>query len=162
MDPLSIIASTIAIADAVGYGLEKLRDLYEANSEVCALINEVTDLKLVLLEARRSIEERKSYPQQYQGSIEKIANLLLPANDKLEELEKIVSDELTASRTLRTRIAWMRHKSKVNKILLALKEVRMNLPTIWGAANLYASQVSLKGCQLTMTQERFVKNTTSA
>jgi hypothetical protein len=79
MDPLSIIASTIALASLVGYGLEKLRELHGASNDVYSLINEVTDLKLILLEAERSIAERKSYPQQYQGSVEKISELLLPS-----------------------------------------------------------------------------------
>jgi hypothetical protein len=141
MDPLSIIANTIALTSMVAYGLEKLRELHEAKSSICSFINEVTDLKLILLEAERSVIERQSYSGQDQNSVEKISNLLLPAKDKLEELEKIIREQLTLSPSSggqinSIRIRWLRHKSKLKSIILELKEIRVNLPVLWGAAQL--------------------------
>jgi chromosome segregation ATPase len=141
MDPLSIIANSIAVASIVTYGLEKLVELHEAKSDICSFINEVTDLKLILLEAERSVTECQSYAQQGQNSVKKISELLLPAKDKLEELEKIISGQLTSlsssdSKFKSVRVRWLRHKSKVKKIILELKEVRVNLPVLWGAAHL--------------------------
>jgi hypothetical protein len=48
MDPLSIIASTIAIAGATAQALEALSSIYGASSELHALMNEVSELRIVL------------------------------------------------------------------------------------------------------------------
>jgi hypothetical protein len=139
MDPLSIITATIALTEVTSLGLEKFRDIYHASSDICSLINEVSDLKLILGEAKQSIAQQKNYPQR-QGVTDKINELLLPANERLSELETLIETQLAVAKPAGTkpaRLAWLRHKSKVTRILGQLKQTRLNLTALWSASQQY-------------------------
>ena len=59
-DPLSITASVIAIlgaADSVGKVLSKIRLLNASSDELLALINEVSDFKVVLYDVGRNFRD---------------------------------------------------------------------------------------------------------
>lgn len=45
MDPLSIIASTIAITQALGFGIKTLQSLANSNVELCDMLNELSSLQ---------------------------------------------------------------------------------------------------------------------
>ena len=47
MDPLSILASVISISAAVSAVLERLRALHSADRELQAIVNEVSDIRVV-------------------------------------------------------------------------------------------------------------------
>lgn len=141
MDPLSIIASTITLAAATVNTLEALRVLHDAAKEVHALINEVSDLSVVLQEVERSIKERQSHQQLPQLATKSICTHLGRAKEKLSLLDNLIKRRLTDSVSVGrepkvARIAWLRHKSKAKELQEELKEIRLGFSTLWGAANL--------------------------
>ena len=141
MDPLSIIASTIAIACATAQTLETLKSIYGANSELHALMNEVSELQIVLPEVERVILERRTHQQLPQGTVDKICKLLEGAKDSLHSLDNIIKDRLIHSYSPSgeakvARLAWLRQKSKVRRIQQELRGTRSNLSDLWRAAHL--------------------------
>jgi len=58
MDPLSIIASTIAIAAPVAAGLQKLRDSHHAKTDLLLLANEVAEIVLLLQELDQVLQQQ--------------------------------------------------------------------------------------------------------
>ena len=60
-DPLSLTASIIAVlgaTDSVGKALSKIKYLKESPNELLALINEVSDFKIVLYDIKRHLCDR--------------------------------------------------------------------------------------------------------
>jgi hypothetical protein len=97
MDPLSIIASTIAITGATARTLEALNSIYGASSELHAFVNEVSELRIVLPEMERVILERRTHQQLPQGTVDKICKLLEGAKNNLHSLHNIIKDRLISS-----------------------------------------------------------------
>jgi hypothetical protein len=134
MDPLSIIVSTIAIVGATAQTLETLRSIYGASSELHALMNEVSELRIVLPEVERVIVERRTHQQLPQGTVDKICKLLEGAKNNLHSLNNIIKDRLIHScspsgEAKVARLAWVRQKSKV-------RGTRNSLSDLWRAAHL--------------------------
>jgi hypothetical protein len=141
MDPLSIIASTVTIASATAKSLERLRSVYDAGSELHALMNEVSEFRIVLPEVERVVLERRTHQQLPQGTVEKICNLLEGAKKNLRSLDTIIKDRLIRSYSISGEakvalLAWLHQKSKVKRIQQELKVTRSSLSDLWGAAQL--------------------------
>lgn len=141
MDPLSVIASTIAIAGALSSGLDQLRTLYDAGQEIHTLMNEVSEIRIILSEVESAIMERQSRKQLPQRSIDNICKLVVCAKDKLQLLDTITKDKLIRSNLPSgeakvARLAWLRQKPKVKKLQEDLRVFRLSLSSVWGAANL--------------------------
>ena len=64
-DPLSIAASIIAVvgaAEGVGKTLTKIRNIRNAPNEILALINEVSDLRVILNDLEGFITQNTARP----------------------------------------------------------------------------------------------------
>jgi hypothetical protein len=121
MDPLLVIASTVAIAVALSTSLDQFKTLYDAGHELHAVMNEVSEIRIVLLEVESAIMERQSRKQLPQRSVESICKLVVCAKDKLQLLDSITKDRLIQSYSPSgeakvARLAWLRQKSKVKKL----------------------------------------------
>jgi hypothetical protein len=141
MDPLSVIASTIAIATATAQTLEALRSIYGASSELHALMNEISELRIVLPEVERVTLERRTHQQLPQRTVDQICKLLEGAMNNLHSLDKIVKDRLIHSYSPSgeakvARLAWLHQKSKVRRIQQELRGTRNSLSDLWKAAHL--------------------------
>jgi hypothetical protein len=148
MDPLSIIASTIAIAGAVSTSLDQIKAFYDAGNELHALMNEVSELRIVLSEVESAIIERQSRKTLPQRSVDNICLLINGAKDKLQQLDTMIKGRLTKAHSSSgdgqvARLAWLRQKSKAKRLQEELKEFRLSLSSVWGAANLYVYRVCL-------------------
>jgi len=98
-DPLSVIASSITVAGAVSAGLETVRTLHNAGSELHSLINEVSEITVLLGEVERVILERRQHQQLPQWTIDNISKILVGAKNKLHELGTVVNHRLIRSVT---------------------------------------------------------------
>jgi hypothetical protein len=141
MDPLSITASAIAIAGATAQTLEALNSIHGASSELHALMNEVSELRIVLPEVERVILERRTHQQLPQGTVDKICKLLEGAKNNLHSLDNMIKDRLTSSYSPSgeakvARLSWLRQKSKVRRIQQELRGNRNSLADLWRAAHL--------------------------
>ncbi|KAF2396337.1 hypothetical protein EJ06DRAFT_235271 [Trichodelitschia bisporula] len=105
VDPLSISASIVALAQAAKALVSFLKHLHDAPAELLALSNEVEDLKLVLCEA----EEAYKTLDPATPSAERIRKVLESAQGKLGELDAFSRrlSKVNSARTAATqRMRW--------------------------------------------------------
>ena len=142
-DPFSIVANCaalIGICKGVCIGFEKLRDLREASSALCALNNEVTDLSLVI-QGVKSVFQSPSHPSATpQEASCSIIEILRRANSILLELDIIINYRLlnlpdNAGNIRVNRTAWVREKAGVQKVLEHLRVTKQDLTLAVSALN---------------------------
>ena len=85
MDPLSIIASSISIADALSKSLEFVRATRKAPQELFALYNEISDLVIYLKDLFSQLQRDSAEREQVPPTI----RLLEAANKALSKLEAL-------------------------------------------------------------------------
>ena len=115
MDPLSISASIIALAGATTSVIktaEKFRSSLKAGDEICALINELTDLKCVLT----TPDLDQSHPSAELAS--HLRGIIQKTNEKLSDLEIIINTRLLKPKSegkpiTVDRTAWLLQKSRI-------------------------------------------------
>lgn len=141
MDPLSIIASSIAIATPITIGLQKLRDARNAKSELLMLSNEVSEV-IVLL---RELEQITLQWNENLGRIPP-SPILIQAVDaakiKLDQLSNQIAewDGSAPSQSLPTRsrgLRWAVMNSKVNRFKDDFRGVREGLMAVLATMTLY-------------------------
>ena len=134
-DPLSITASIIAVisaAEGVGKTLAKIKDIRKAPNEVIALINEVSDLRIILGDFEGYIAQNTERPQILQSQLDHMSVLLQRAKDRLLELDQLVeyrlltpgsrSDQIQVSRR-----EWAGAKDTIKKFRTSLRDIRLNI-----------------------------------
>lgn len=121
MDPLSILASSLAVATATQASLAYLLQLYGARLELCALSNELADLIIVLGEINRVPKEQQTG---ISGSPELIL-LLQSTLSKLKELRQQTEEwvKVLKQRRLRGLMA----KAKLDSFRSSLQTLRLQL-----------------------------------
>ena len=141
MDPLSILASVITLGAAVSATLEQLRTLHSADHELQAIINEVSDIRVVFSFIDETIKERQAYQQLSQDHLYGLLRLLESSKATLTVLDTLVKDRLIRASTLggnpkAARLSWLRQKNKVKSLLEELRSARTSISAIWGASNM--------------------------
>ena len=142
MDPLSVIASVIAISGAVATSLEQVRQFYGAEAEVLSLVNEVNDLHLVLTQFHRTIRECGQTLHIQEDCALAIASVVKRAQADFEELNHAINkgvfrSDPTVGKNKIGRFSWMRQKSKLQRLSSQLKDARMTLTSLCSSATLY-------------------------
>lgn len=146
MDPLSIAASIVALfqaGDRLSGLLAKLRPLLTAPEEVNALVNEVSDIKIVLGDLETSIRdltESNSLPEERAEHLHRIFNNLATV---LLQLETLIADcflKLSRQRGIGRpkvhRMAWVRKRSQVEKLRQQLRDLRSTITAQLAGVNL--------------------------
>ena len=122
MDPFSItlgVVTRVATTSQAIKGAEKLRSSLNANDQICALIDELTDLKSPLtvtdINPAQLAPERASH----------LKDIIRRAKEKLSEMDYIINSRLLKMESLekaslRDRLAWLR---KLGKVELIRKEL---------------------------------------
>jgi len=132
MDPLSVIASTIALATPVALCLQKLRESRHAKPELLLLSNEVADIVLLLQELDQVLQH------QNQSTESRPSRRLLQALDatraKFQELSKQALEWQTSTTTRPLR--WIVIGSKVRAFKDELQRIRSELMTVLSTMNL--------------------------
>ena len=148
MDPLSCVASVLAIvgaANVVLRSIERLRASIRAPEAIDALINEVQALRALLRDAGE-VQELLKQASFLSNSLEvvdplkatrnsAIAFYLMQAGRKLDELDEIINKKLMKgsgkgiSRSKRIRLQWLRNQSHVEVLQTHLRSINNNLTT---------------------------------
>ena len=141
-DPLSLAASVITVigaADNVGKLLAKIQSMKDAPNELLALINEVSDLRLVLgdIEAYTSNNVENSHPEQ----LRHIRHLLGRAKDKLQDLDVLIQYRLVkpGHRMQVSRRKWAQAINTINDFRRCLRDIRLNIVSQMVTLNSYVS-----------------------
>ena len=118
MDPFSSTLGVITLVATTSQdikGAEKLRSSLKANDQICALIDELTDLKCLLTVT--DINPAQLAPERAFH----LKDIIRRAKEKLSELEYIINFRLVKIRSLEKdptpdRLAWLWEKGKVELI----------------------------------------------
>ncbi|KAI0977540.1 ankyrin repeat-containing domain protein [Xylaria arbuscula] len=141
MDPLSIIASAIAVAGAASASLEQVSKFVKAKTELLDLMNEVSDLRMVLDEVDRSISEHGKNVAFRKGEhAQAMGRVLKKAQEGLEETVEMVQRDVIklggqsvmgkVGKNRVARFSWMKNKTKMMGLQSQLKEARATLTTL--------------------------------
>ena len=128
MDPLTIIGSVIALTQAADRTITlatKVRRYFRASDEITALINEVSDLGLVLGKLQSNTP---MFPVQELPTLQK---LLDSCNSTMLRVENMIQDVCVKSidsggseEPRFRRLAWLRKKSEIYRLSQQLRDSR--------------------------------------
>ena len=136
MDPFSLttgVLGMLSVAASAVKGVEKLRIALKADDSVCALINQLTDLKCLLA----SVDP--SQAQLSQNQISNVQTIFERVTSKTAELENILNSRLLKKRPVVAepavdRIAWLREKPRVESIRKELRYLTLTLALMFTAS----------------------------
>lgn len=153
MDPLSICASVITIASLCVTTLETFRQFYDAPEEILAVINDISDLQIVLGRAKSNkllgqhndlLMSAVNLDVQYaeHTSSQSITIISTRAKTKLLELNEIVQSCLSSHGPSSSKpskagikiatISWMRRRHRVREIQKELASIRLTICALCG------------------------------
>ena len=135
-DPLSITASIIAVvgaAEGVTKTLAKIRNIRNAPEELLALINEVSDLRIILAGIQSYVQNTAASPE-LQDALQHLTVLINRAKDKLLQLDELVQYRLTKPESVADQIKvsrreWARAKTTIDDFRQSLRDIRINIVT---------------------------------
>ena len=139
-DPLSITASIIAVigaAEGVSKGFSKIKDIRKAPSDLLALMNEVSDLSVILGDVESNIRHADRVPLPREQTAHMSA-LIQRAKDRLLELDQLIQFRLVKPATDKIKISrreWTIAKPTITKLRESLRDIRLNLLTQMVAMN---------------------------
>lgn len=143
MDPLSILASSVAIAGAAQAGLSVLLRIYGAKTSLCALSNELSDFMVILKEVGTFSEKDKNVLNQ-NTDLNRIA---LITQDKLRDLDTEINKWITSFRKKRFKSILI--NDKVNDFRTNLRDHRSQFLAIISTSSAYVFLYScLSACLL--------------
>jgi len=134
MDPLSAIASTIAITQALGFGIKKLQSLANSNAEFCDLLNELSSLQgwLGQLDAL-DLANVKTFPASAAARLHDIKTRLEVVVNDLDEIVKRLHGEKNSvatgngKRVKVSKLSWQRNRSTVLELRDRARQCREDL-----------------------------------
>ena len=131
-DPLSVIASVVALLDTGAKSASHLRRLIHefrhADGELIALSNEVHDLHVVLAEVELASQITTFLPQTQ--LLTALSTQLGRAKTKLVELEALIQSisQLQPSGALEVnRVAWLSKKATAKRLQVDLRDVKQKI-----------------------------------
>ena len=127
-DALSIAGGIIAIlqaTDRLGGLLRQLREYWKAPDLINALINEVSDIRVVIGEEQVIAEDLGHGDPIVAGRLKAV---LKDALDTIHEIDRIVEYNLTrpggSNPTKPKRLAWLMHREKISRLHKDLRKAR--------------------------------------
>jgi hypothetical protein len=139
MDPLSVIASTIAIVTPITLGLQGLRHARQAKNELLQLANEVAEIAILLQELGQVLRQQCQYVTTGPHPI--LMQALEASKTKLQELSSQIStwNGQSSSQKRSAKAAtlkWMKITSRVKAFKDDLQRIRSQLMTVISSLNL--------------------------
>jgi hypothetical protein len=132
MDPLSIIASSITLLTVVGTIVKTIKNVHNANDELLAIVDELSDFERLLRQTRLLVEENGTKIPQDQLS--DLSALVDKARAKFSELEMIVQHRVVKSKASgkikASKTAWTREASHIATLQSSLKTITQKLSTL--------------------------------
>ncbi|KAL9022524.1 MAG: hypothetical protein Q9185_000234 [Variospora sp. 1 TL-2023] len=143
MDPLYIAASAItvaALAEATCRAFVELRELCKTlPGRLHAISNEVTDIKVVLIQVAKVFKERASPIDAHQQSNTVVPRLLVRAEAKLEQLHLTLRSLIAtcdrAKFTVLQAYAWRKEQPQLRALQAEINTIKCNLNVALGASN---------------------------
>jgi ankyrin repeat protein len=140
MDPLSVIASVIALTTAaaqISTAISRLRHFGEVPGRIYALKNEVNDLKVVLDQIGLALKQKSLAPDNAQGSLEQV---LARTKGHLADLTKAlerVANACTGSKikAISKSTIWLKEKALFQTFRDDIGSVKATLNLMLGATN---------------------------
>ncbi|KAL9017831.1 MAG: hypothetical protein Q9185_004846 [Variospora sp. 1 TL-2023] len=147
MDPISVAASLLTVLGAAataGRALDRLSSLRHAPDHLVALVNEISDLRVVLHNVRDAVQGRAKTSQECGN----VAYIVQRASQKMSELNRLIygnlvktpssgchslgdDDTIKASRT-----KFLRHSGKIRSLKDDIQELKMSLLIAMGTLTL--------------------------
>ena len=136
-DPLSLVASIIAVigaAEGVSRTLTKIRNLRDAPDELLALMNEVSDFRIILTGLQTYITQYSQRPQLLVEELSHISTLADRGKEKLLQLDQLIQYRLVKPESGLTQIKvskreWARARSTIESFRQTLRDIRLNIVT---------------------------------
>ena len=134
-DPLSIVASAIALGGAVGAAkktLDKAKTLFKANDELLALINEVTNIQMIVSGISDQVQQRQDRNSLSQHAITTLRSLLDQIKTEVLELDKLIHYRLINEHKQNgevkvEKITWAREQTNISLHRDRLRGLRLDL-----------------------------------
>lgn len=137
MDPLSFTASLLAVigsAVTVAKNIDQLRrSLRDASEEFCQLLNELSDLQVVLRAINLECTDHYTVPSEWHGMFIRSKNKLIELDALIQRCLRGNCDEGRRAKVLKLR--WLKEKEKIMRIRDDLRETRQNLAIALEASN---------------------------
>jgi hypothetical protein len=113
MDPLSIIADSLAVVGAISGRLKVLKNLYIIDGELDALSVEIWEMEMVLVDLEKAILDRQKLKHLQPNRAESLVRLLQNARVRLETINEIVNTKILhpappGNEVRIARVAWLR------------------------------------------------------
>lgn len=140
MDPLSSGASAITAAEALVRALGVVQTVLKAPIEIQSLINDISDFQAVVSEVTIALKGRVNLDEVPPDSFRAFQGLVDKATTILHQLNKIVDrcvgqvDRRGAISTL-GRLKWLCQRPAVRLRQKELREIKLGIAALWGAAN---------------------------
>ena len=141
-ETLSLAASVIAVigaAEGVAKTIARIKNIYDAPEIVLALINEVSDLQVILRDVKIYIVRNTQLPSE---KLSQLSSLVHRAMEKLLRLDefiqyRLVKPDSTADQIKVSRREWAMATSKVHRFQQELRDIRLNIITQMLLVNMY-------------------------
>jgi len=136
MDPLSIVASTIAIAGAINTAIQKAQELGAAKSDLHSLSNEISDLVVVLQAIEQSLRHYAQGPVLQQDA--HFIHTIKSIQSRLQNIEPQIGYWMGRPLYRKSpidprRLNRIRLGSKVNRLKDDVRDLRLQLITVLNA-----------------------------
>lgn len=140
-DPLSIVSGIVAVlqgADSLFDLLKKANRAYwAASDEVLALVNEISDIRLILNEHNNIVEQLNHISEEPRI---RLNQLLDETKKKILQIEILIQSIFTRPKDLNeteiSKFSWVRKKSQVDKLRRELKDLRQSIAEHFAVINL--------------------------
>ena len=144
-DPLSVTAGIIAVLGAiesVTKTLARIKSIRNAPNELLALINEVSDLKLILSDVQSYLADCTASQQLPREPLQHMSTLANRARDRLLELDELIQYRFTKADSTTDQIKvsrreWARARSTIETFRQSLRDIRLNIVTQMVVVNSY-------------------------
>lgn len=147
MDPLSITASIIAVIGAAGRASEGalfiIRVWKAAPDEILAIVNELSDIQLVLRSANDTLNLTSSadkIPFLGEECSSGLVRMLNRAQEALQELAELLYDKLLRVENVGEeiqvkflRLRWVKERQNVRQLQTELRSLRANISALLSA-----------------------------
>ncbi|KAL8868130.1 MAG: hypothetical protein Q9174_005196 [Haloplaca sp. 1 TL-2023] len=138
MDPVSVAASVLTVLGAAATAartLDHLSSLKHAPDTLVALVNEVSDLRVVLHNVRDAVQDRAESSQECGN----LSFIVQRASSKLSELNRLIfgnllkTDGLGDDDTIKaSQTAFLRHSGKLKALKEDIQEIKMSMMIAMG------------------------------
>lgn len=132
MDPLSITVSSITLLNVAEAIAKKIKNIRNANNELLAVLDELSDFERLLQRTKSLIEQHRSDLPEDQLS--DLSALLEKAEAKFSELERITQHRVVkheaGGKIKASKLAWIREASHITALQNSLKSITQELRTL--------------------------------